>query len=80
MVNQRIVPFYGDNLLAMQDYEERRHRLAFLTGQRRDLEEARQSLLEAIQKINRTASELFLKTFEQVNQILSGVKPACLAM
>jgi chromosome segregation protein len=56
------------NLLAVQDYEERRQRLGFLTGQRKDLEEARQSLLEAIDKINATASELFLKTFEQVNQ------------
>ncbi len=56
------------NLLAVQDYEERRQRLGFLTGQRKDLEDARQSLLEAIQKINATASELFLKTFAQVNE------------
>jgi len=56
------------NLLAMQDYEERRQRLSFLTSQRADLEEARQSLLEAIQKINGTASELFLKTFLEVNE------------
>jgi chromosome segregation protein len=56
------------NLLAVQDYEERRQRLGFLTGQRKDLEEARQSLLEAIEKINRTASELFLTTFQQVNE------------
>ena len=56
------------NLLAMQDYEERRQRLSFLTGQRKDLEEARQSLLEAIQKINLTASELFQKTFREVNE------------
>ena len=56
------------NLLAMQDYEERRQRLSFLTGQRKDLDEARQSLLEAIQKINRTASELFQKTFGEVNE------------
>jgi chromosome segregation protein len=56
------------NLLAMQDYEERRQRLAFLAGQRKDLDEARLSLLEAIQKINQTAAELFQKTFEQVNE------------
>ena len=56
------------NLLAVQDYEERRQRLGFLTGQRKDLEDARQSLLEAIQKINQTASELFLTTFQQVNE------------
>jgi chromosome segregation protein len=56
------------NLLAVQDYEERRQRLGFLTGQRKDLEEARQSLLEAIQKINHTASDLFLQTFAKVNE------------
>jgi chromosome segregation ATPase len=56
------------NLLAVQDYEERRERLGFLNGQRKDLEDARQQLLEAIEKINATASELFLQTFEQVNK------------
>ena len=56
------------NLLAMQDYEERRQRLSFLSSQRKDLDEARLSLLEAIEKINRTASELFQKTFAQVNE------------
>ena len=55
------------NLLAVQDYEERRERLRFLTTQKNDLEDARQQLLEAIQKINRTASDLFLKTFEEVD-------------
>jgi chromosome segregation protein len=56
------------NLLAVQDYDERRERLRFLTGQRKDLEDARQSLLEAIEKINGTASELFLATFTKVDE------------
>jgi chromosome segregation protein len=56
------------NLLAVQDYEERRERLRFLTGQRQDLEDARQQLLEAIEKINATASDLFRSTFTQVNE------------
>ena len=55
------------NLLAVQDYEERRTRLSFLTGQRKDLEDARRQLLEAIEKINQSASELFKTTFDQVN-------------
>jgi chromosome segregation protein len=55
------------NLLAVQDYEERRTRLSFLTGQRKDLDDARQQLLEAIEKINQSASELFRATFDQVN-------------
>src|SRR6185295_1489547 len=56
------------NLLALQDYDERRERLRFLTGQRQDLDDARQSLLEAIEKINGTASQLFLTTFAQLNE------------
>ena len=56
------------NLLAVQDYEERRERLSFLTGQRKDLDDARQQLLEAIEKINQTASDLFLRTFALVNE------------
>ncbi|MEK7315348.1 MAG: AAA family ATPase, partial [Candidatus Eisenbacteria bacterium] len=55
------------NLLAVQDYEERRTRLSFLTGQRKDLDDARQQLLEAIEKVNQSASELFRTTFDQVN-------------
>jgi chromosome segregation protein len=61
------------NLLAVQDYEERRQRLSFLTGQRKDLDDARQQLLEAIDKINRTASELFVKTFEEVSRYFQEV-------
>lgn len=61
------------NLLAVQDYEERRERLRFLTGQRKDLDDARQSLLEAIGTINQTASELFLQTFARVNEYFQKV-------
>jgi chromosome segregation protein len=61
------------NLLAVQDYEERRQRLSFLTGQRTDLDDARQQLLEAIDKINHTASDLFLKTFEEVSRYFQEV-------
>jgi len=61
------------NLLAVQDYEERRERLRFLTGQRKDLDDARLSLLEAIGTINRTASELFLQTFARVNEYFQKV-------
>ena len=56
------------NMMAVQDYEERRERLGFLTGQRKDLDDARQQLLEAIEKINATASDLFRTTFTQVNE------------
>jgi len=68
MLQEKVRSLGPVNLLAMQDYEERRQRLSFLAGQRKDLDEARLSLLEAIEKINHTAAELFLKTFAQVNE------------
>ncbi|NOT35278.1 MAG: chromosome segregation protein SMC [Candidatus Eisenbacteria bacterium] len=54
------------NLLALEDYTTRKDRHEFLTVQRADLVSAREQLLEAIQKINTTASDLFRDTFEKV--------------
>jgi chromosome segregation protein len=54
------------NLLAVDDYKNARDRLRFLTSQRDDLVQARQELLEAIEKINVTASSLFMETFWKV--------------
>ena len=68
LVQEKLRSLGPVNLLAMQDYEERRQRLSFLAGQRKDLDEARLSLLEAIEKINQTAAELFQKTFAEVNE------------
>ena len=68
LVQEKLRSLGPVNLLAMQDYEERRQRLGFLAGQRKDLDDARLSLLEAIEKINVTAAELFQKTFIQVNE------------
>ena len=68
LVQEKLRSLGPVNLLAMQDYEERRQRLSFLATQRKDLDEARLSLLEVIQKINVIAAELFQKTFEQVNE------------
>lgn len=56
------------NLLAVEDYKRCRERLEFLTTQRTDLVQARESLLEAIEKINITASSLFVETFEKVRE------------
>lgn len=56
------------NLLAVDDYKNTRDRLQFLTTQRDDLVKAREGLLEAIQKINVTASSLFMETFWKVRE------------
>jgi chromosome segregation protein len=54
------------NMLAMEEYEEERQRLEFLTSQRDDLVKARDDLQSAIRQINRTARQLFTDVFEQI--------------
>ncbi len=54
------------NLLALEEYTRKKERHDFLTTQVADLQSARGQLLEAIEKINSTASQLFLDTFTEV--------------
>jgi chromosome segregation protein len=56
------------NLLAIQEYEECRIRLDFLTEQEADLIQSLEALDQAIKKINRTSRKRFAATFEAVNQ------------
>ena len=52
------------NMLAIEEHAEQSERLSFLTGQRDDLERARNDLRAAIREIDQTATRLFLETFE----------------
>lgn len=54
------------NLLALEEYGRKKERFTFLTQQREDLLQAKAQLLEAIEKINVTASDLFSETFAKV--------------
>jgi chromosome segregation protein len=54
------------NLLAVDEYAKKKERWTFLTRQRADLTSARAQLLEAIDKINVTASVMFRETFAKV--------------
>jgi chromosome segregation protein len=54
------------NMLAMEEHEEESGRLAFLSEQRDDLVMARNDLRNAIREINKTATELFEGTFQQI--------------
>jgi len=56
------------NLLAIQEYEESKARLEFLTEQEADLVKSLEALDQAIKKINRTSRKRFAKTFAAVNQ------------
>ncbi len=56
------------NMLAVEEHEEESQRLEFLTEQRQDLVKARNDLRSAIREINKTATELFLGTFEDIRE------------
>ncbi len=63
----RIIEGIGPvNMLAVDEFSETEERLGFLTEQRRDLMEARESLETAITEINREAQTRFQETFSQV--------------
>lgn len=55
------------NLVAIEEHQEHEQRYAFLTQQQQDLLNAKQQLMDLIRKINKTTTELFSQTFQQVN-------------
>ncbi len=66
---RRRIEQLGDvNPLAVKEYEQEKERLDFLKSQRDDLLEAEAELLTTINKLNKTASELFLDTFNKINE------------
>ena len=56
------------NNLAVEEHAEESERLDFLSTQQADLIEARNDLRSAIREINKTATELFTKTFELIRE------------
>ncbi|MEM7397059.1 MAG: AAA family ATPase, partial [Verrucomicrobiota bacterium] len=56
------------NLVAIEEHRELEERYTFLTQQEEDLQNAKKELMEMIRKINSTTTELFSKTFHQVNE------------
>ncbi|MCG8432320.1 MAG: AAA family ATPase, partial [Candidatus Omnitrophica bacterium] len=54
------------NLVAIEEYDAFKQRYDFLIRQQSDLQAAKESLHQAILKINRTTKKLFLETFEKV--------------
>jgi len=63
------VDSYGSvNLVAIEEYDELKQRYDFLIQQQTDLNSAKESLHEAILKINRTTRKMFIETFEKVRE------------
>lgn len=63
LLKEKLESFGPVNLLAVEEYRELKERYDFLANQEKDLREARESLLEAIRRINRTTKTLFTETF-----------------
>ncbi|WP_338592922.1 chromosome segregation protein SMC [Shewanella khirikhana] len=63
------------NLAAIEEYDEARERKDYLDGQDADLNQALESLEEAIRKIDRETRSRFKTTFEQVNADLGMLFP-----
>lgn len=56
------------NLAALEEYEEQKERLEFLTHQRDDLLEAEEIVKRTITRIDRTARQRFLDTFGRIRE------------
>ena len=61
------------NPLALEEYEEEKERLDFLTEQQQDLEEAEETLMETIEEINAKAAERFFDTYDQIKDSFSRI-------
>ena len=72
-LRERIRALGAVNALALESYEEEAERLAFLTEQRDDLEQAEKTLLDTIREINTTAAARFYETFEAINENFSRI-------
>ncbi len=56
------------NTGAIEEMQQLQERYEFLSKQQEDLVNARQQLMDAIRKINQTTTEMFSKTFAQINE------------
>ena len=67
-VRGKVQNFGEINPMAVEAYEEMKERFDFISGQKADLEDAKNSLLATIAEIDQTAKEKFLETFVQVRE------------
>ncbi|MGD0335745.1 MAG: AAA family ATPase [Candidatus Omnitrophota bacterium] len=65
-LKQKLDSYGTVNLVAIEEYDELKKRYDFLIQQQNDLLCAKESLHEAILKINRTTKQMFMETFEKV--------------
>ena len=56
------------NLIAIEEHEELEERFKFLTEQQDDLIKGKAQLMDMIRRINNTTTEMFTRTFDEVNK------------
>ncbi len=74
-VREKVESFGPVNLAAIAESKTVDERLAFLSGQRSDLEKALETLHETINTINQTTRDRFMETFEKVNEQFREIFP-----
>jgi len=67
-LKKRCESFGAVNLVAIEEFEELKQRFEFLTKQQSDLLEAKESLHQTINKINRQTRQMFMDTFTKVSE------------
>jgi len=67
-LKEKLDAYGAVNLVAIEEYDELKKRYDFLITQQNDLITAKESLREAITKINRTTKKMFLDTLEMIRQ------------
>lgn len=74
-LQSRIARLEPVNLAAIQEYDEQAERLTYLDAQNADLEEALETLENAIRKIDKQTRTRFKETFDQVNTGVQDLFP-----
>lgn len=61
------------NMVAIEEFQEQEDRHQFLCAQQEDLQKSKAELMETIQTLNQTSTELFNETFRKVNENFQGM-------
>ena len=67
-IRERLDRMGAINLAAIDEHRELEERYQFLTTQEQDLSTSIASLKEIIQRINRTTKDMFVETFNELQQ------------
>ncbi len=71
-IKEKLDAYGGVNLVAIEEYNELKARYDFLNQQQNDLITGKDSLHEAISKINRTTRKKFQETFKKISEEFSN--------